>query len=44
MQGDYVDMSVAINVIGLLKQLLMLVDAICVFYFLNVVVSYVFDC
>ncbi len=39
-----VDMSVAITVISLLKQLLMLVNVICVFYFLNVVVSYVFDC
>jgi hypothetical protein len=38
--ADDVDMSVAINVIGLLKQLLRLVDAICVFYFLNVVISY----
>jgi hypothetical protein len=39
-----VDMSVAITVISLLKQLLMLVNVICVFYFLNVVISYVFDC
>jgi hypothetical protein len=28
----------------LLKQLLRLVDAICLFCFLNVVISYVFDC
>jgi hypothetical protein len=42
--ADDVDMSVAISAIGLLKQLLRLVDAICLFCFLNVVISYVFDC
>ncbi len=37
---DDVDMSVVISAIGLFKQLLRLVDVICVFYFLNVVVFY----
>jgi hypothetical protein len=39
--ADDVDMSVAISAIGLLKQLLRLVDATCLFCFLNVVISYI---